>query len=256
MTSYSTETNASLQTGILNTRSHEQLYYQLYNILFQDISNGVYKVGDLIPSETELVSIHKISRATVRKAMELLVDNGLIERQRGIGSVVVSNRPVTALSHVSSYLKKLKGDPTTPIKQVISSKVAPASLVVSEALNLPENTLVFTLDRVRKSGDITYYSESVFLEASYVPDAEYRDFSTESLRAFYLNVRHIEFTSANQQIFAEAADEHTAQLLDIAVDSPVLAIYRVTYDKDNIPREYLVARYRPEFYYIEMQLNN
>ena len=58
----------------LDVESHEQLYYQLYNMLFEYISNGTYKVGDLIPSETDLVKSMSVSRATVRKAMELLIN--------------------------------------------------------------------------------------------------------------------------------------------------------------------------------------
>ena len=70
----------------LDFSGKEQLYRQLYDILFQDIISGVYAVGDLIPSESELMEQYGVSRATARRAMEMLSDNGMISKRRGIGS--------------------------------------------------------------------------------------------------------------------------------------------------------------------------
>mgnify|MGYP000031550458 CR=1 FL=1 len=57
--------NGTEDTPLPNNLSREQLYYQLYNIVFQDITNGVYEVGDLIPSETEYMQKFSVSRTTV-----------------------------------------------------------------------------------------------------------------------------------------------------------------------------------------------
>ena len=240
----------------LDVESHEQLYYQLYNMLFEYISNGTYKVGDLIPSETDLVKSMSVSRATVRKAMELLVGDGLVERRRGIGTVVVSNRPATAFKRVSSYVKRTTADAVTPVKHVVSATVVPASSELAERLEVEKGTQLFRLDRVRCSGDIAYYREIIHVVLSTAPGILRRDFSTESLRAYYTNVMHVTFARADQRVLAEGAGAETAKLLNIRPGSPLLMLQRVSFDSAGVPREYLQAEYRSDFYYLEMSLES
>ena len=226
---------AITETRSLDPSSHEQLYYQLYDILFQEITGGSLAVGDLVPSETRLVEQFGISRETARKAMRMLVDDGLI-----------ATRPKTALNWTSSALK-LIDDPTTNAvgkveKRILSSGVVLADSKASGALNLPLDTPLFRLDRVRCKGETPYYRETVCLEANYVPNASEHDFSKESLRAYYKNVLHISWTRATQIMRSTGADEETA------------AILRVSFDANGIPREYGVWKYRSNLYYLEMSL--
>ena len=67
----------------LDFSGREQLYYQIYDYMYQDIVTGKYQIGDLIPAESEMMAYYKVSRATVRKAMDMLADEGLIEKKRG-----------------------------------------------------------------------------------------------------------------------------------------------------------------------------
>lgn len=64
----------------LDFSGREQLYYQIYDIMFQEIVNGKYAEKDLLPAESELVERYGVSRATVRRAMDLLKDEGLSKR--------------------------------------------------------------------------------------------------------------------------------------------------------------------------------
>lgn len=70
------------------------LYRQLERILADQISRGRYSSGDFIPTEAELSREHGVSRHTVRQALRRLHDLGMIERKAGVGTRVVSNRPV------------------------------------------------------------------------------------------------------------------------------------------------------------------
>ena len=183
--------NGTEDTPLPNNLSREQLYYQLYNIVFQDITNGVYEVGDLIPSETEYMQKFSVSRATVRKAMEMLVNNGLIVRRRGCGSEVVSAKPATALRSVESCIKRLTSDHVIPIKRVVSAEMTTAGKDVADALNVRTGSSVYRLERVRCAGETAYYRETIFLADDYAPAILEHDFSRESLRAYYSNVLHL-----------------------------------------------------------------
>lgn len=240
----------------LDSSSHEQLYFQLYNILFQGIVEGQYKVGDQIPSETELVKTYNVSRATVRKSMDLLVRNGLIERRRGIGSIVTSSTPTTALNRVTSYLKHRKEDARPATKKLVVQEIGAAPKEASVALALPEGAPVFHLVRVRCAGNDASYVEEVYIDNGYLPEISKHDFSKESLRAYYSSSLKEKWTRATQRIYAESAQQLTAQLLGVAVGAPLLTIYRTTFSSNNIPREYLIQQYRSDRYYLEMSLEN
>jgi GntR family transcriptional regulator len=241
----------------LDFSSHEQLYYQLYNIIFRQIVNGEFAIGDLVPPELELAKRFNVSRATVRKAMEMLVNDGLVERRRGIGTVVISNRPSSALNWVSSCLRRSVveesgGEPA--VKKVISSSIVLANEETAQALDVPVGTRLFRLDRLRCSGTHPFYRETAYLDESYVPHAIDHDFQKESLRAYYSSVLHVSWPRAVQNVRAGIADPETEQLLGIDPGTPVLMVSRISYDASGTPREYIKWNYRSDYYYFQISL--
>ena len=62
----------------LDRNSPVPLYYQLYTILLKDINDGVFKPGDMLPTEVALMQQYSVSRATVRQAMQVLVQKGYV----------------------------------------------------------------------------------------------------------------------------------------------------------------------------------
>lgn len=239
----------------LDFSGKEQLYYQLYDILFQDIINGVYSVGDLIPSESELMRLYGVSRATARKAMEMLANNGLINKRRGYGSEVVSSYPNTSPQHVTSYIKKNEVERAVAEKRMLVSEIVPAAGEIARELNLAEGTPVFRMKRVRYSGDKSFYLEINHFEQSYIPGAIDRDFSKESLRAFLNNSCQIHWSRASQEIYAVTADEEKAPLLQVPVGAPLLYIKRISFDMQNVPRECVMTYYRADLYHLEIELD-
>src|SRR5712671_5134367 len=60
---------------------------------------GKYPVGDLLPTETELMARYKASRQTVREALRIIIEQGLIVRRAGLGSVVIATEPPVLFTH-------------------------------------------------------------------------------------------------------------------------------------------------------------
>lgn len=238
----------------LDFSGKEQLYYQLYDILFQDIVNNVYAVGDLIPSESELMRHYGVSRATARKAMEMLSNNGLIKKRRGHGSEVISNHPNTSPQRVESYIKKSMTDRVTPEKRLVDACLMPAGDDVAQALDITPDTSTYCLRRVRYSGDMPFYLETIHAEESYLPGALDRDFSKESWRGFLINECKIHWSRVGQRIFAVAASADVAEQLHVEPGSPTLYIHRVSYDQQNKPRELVQTYYRADLYHLEIEL--
>lgn len=239
----------------LDFSGKEQLYSQLYDILFQDIIGGVYGIGDLIPSESELMRQYGVSRATARKAMEMLSNNGLITKRRGKGSEVISNVPSSSLQRVTSYMKKNVADNVVPQKRLIDAGVVPIPADAAAALGLKAGTPAFRLRRVRYSGDRPFYLETIYYEDGYVPHIEERDFSKESLRAYLYNRCGISWKRASQDIYATKATPEQADRLSIEVGEPLLLIERVSFDQQDTPREYVETYFRSDLYHLEIVLD-
>ena len=168
-----------------------------------------------------------VSRATARKAMEMLTNNGLITRRRGKGSEVISNVPSNSLQYVTSCMKKNVSDNVVPQKHLVDADVAPISKNADQALELEKGVTSFRLRRVRYSGDKPFYLETIYYEDGCVPYIEERDFSKQSLRAF----------SYNGCVRAVVANAGQADRLNIKEGDPLLLIKRVSFDKQTVPRE-------------------
>lgn len=239
----------------LDFSGREQLYRQLYDILFQDIINGVYAVGDLIPSESDLMQRYGVSRATARKSMEMLSNNGMITKRRGVGSVVVSDRPNTSLSRVTSVIKKNVDDRVAPVKRLLDAMIVPADPDTARALDIPEKSEVYQLRRVRCSGDDPGYLEIIRCERAFLDSPLSRDFSRESWRSYLINDLGVRWSRAVQSVFSKVADEFQAGILHIKPGDPLLSIERISYDARGVPREVVQTCYRADRYHLEIVLD-
>lgn len=239
----------------LDFNGREQLYYQIYDIMFQDITNGKYEIGSLLPSENELMQKYNVSRATVRKAMEILSNEGLIEKRRGLGTCVKNLRPNSSLNRVVSYTRKKTDNQAIAYKKIIEHKEIKASKEFAEILALQEGESLIQLKRVRYADEKPMYLETNYFEKAWVPKVMEHDFSKESLRVFLSNYYNISWAYAKQEILAVGADEAVSELLSIPIGAPLLCIKRISYDMKNFPREYVVTYYRADCYSLAMELS-
>src|SRR5664279_2274628 len=138
------------QTLRVDRSSPVPLYFQLAQQLEDAITDGRLTPGMRIHTEVDLARQLRLSRPTVRQAMEYLVDKGVIARRRGAGTRVVSSgvrRPL----ELSSLHDDLLRSGQLPTTKVLSKTVEPAAGEVANALQVPENTDVLVLVRLRSA---------------------------------------------------------------------------------------------------------
>ena len=98
--------------------------------LQKEIRLGKYPIGNLLPTETELMAQHSASRQTVREALRILMDQGLIVRRAGLGSVIIATEPPGAVHPQRQIARRVAADiPTKPI--AMSSGAARSSRTAS-----------------------------------------------------------------------------------------------------------------------------
>src|SRR6266545_2272155 len=128
------------------------LYYQVAQELERAIESGELKPGTRLDNEIALADHLGLSRPTMRRAIEYLVQRGLLVRKRGVGTQVVHPKVRRPLELTSLY-DDLAGAGKRPATRVLSLEVVPAPDAVAHEFGLPEGTPVLTLERIRFAQD-------------------------------------------------------------------------------------------------------
>ena len=168
-------------------RSHDvPLYQQLYAVLRGKVQRGEWPPASMIPPESELMADYGVSRITVRSALDQLVRDGLIERQRGRGSFVRAATP-EARACVTSLTEAVIRWGRTPTTDVLGVEVRPA-WVFGEALPFDPEERVARVERVRRIDGTPVALMRSFLPERHVPGICKQDFAEEGPAQSLLHV--------------------------------------------------------------------
>jgi len=207
------------------------LYYQLAAELRRAIAEGRLVKGGFLDNELELAEVWQMSRPTVRRAIQELVDAGLLVRQRGVGTQVVNDelRPKVRLTSLYDDLLAVDGDPTTT---VITHERVIADTTVSAGLALALGSTVVHTERCRLSAGRRLAVLRNWLTIDAAGELTTTQLVGNGLYAL-LRARGIWPHYAVQRIGARTAGPTDAALLDLPVGAPLLTVHRVMQDKSG-----------------------
>ncbi len=231
------------------------LYYQLKEVLKQQIRAGHLAPHTAIPSEPELVAQYHVSRATVRQALTELVHEGLLYRQHGRGTFVCEPRVQQNISELTSFSDDLRRRGKRPGGLLLVSELTRGSQEVRDQLRLMDEEQVVRLERLRTADDapIAYEVDylpypraaGVYQRAKEVADGSlYVLMHTEGLHPYI----------AEQSFKGAQATAREAELLRVAVDSPGLRLAATVFDETGAPIEYTEAFYPGSQYEFQLTL--
>jgi len=201
-------------------------YKHLYEILRKHIIDGIYKEGDLLPSENELCRVHSITRPTVRHALDSLVRDGFIKKQQGKGSIVSSLPQGIGILSV-------KGTTTAIGLSNLKTKI-----LTGPEIRAWDESFMFSLSETEKESGYVYMErlrildeKPIFLDINYLPNINLPRFTSRSFEnrsLFDILRRHysIHVTGGEQRLKAIKADEHISKYLDVKKGHPVLHLER------------------------------
>jgi GntR family transcriptional regulator len=229
----------------LDTTNYIPLYKQLSLIIQQRIKLGVYKSGDRLPSERELIETFKVSRITATAAIQELVQSGLVYRIKGKGTFVARPR-IVGLSSFGSFTSDIHQRGMVPSSRVVELVKVPADPELQNKLGLKPGEVCLKLFRVRFANEDPIAIEIAYLPEKLFPALENEDLERGSLYTVFTR-RYGFHPSWSEGIFeAASANREQAELLNLKVGEPVLLIHRVTFDNNFVPLEWVHSIYRAD----------
>jgi GntR family transcriptional regulator len=207
--------------------------------------------GDLLTTDERVQEAFGVSRATARKAIDELVDEGLVERITGKGTFVIEPRLQVPLPAMLSFTEELERRGMRPGTRVISVGWVTATEPAVQALNLEVGMRVLRLERVRYADDQPILQTiDVLPERLGIGPGE--DFS----RSLYklMESRGIQLAECQNIIEAAVTDHRLSELLQVRKGAPILALRRTSYDTEGRPVLYEDAACRGDMYRYAVRL--
>ena len=201
-------------------------YKQIYEILRQHIHDEVYREGELLPSEHELSTIHKVTRPTVRKALDRLQNEGYIAKQQGKGSIIKGvPKGIGILS--------LRGTTSAVGQSNLETRIVcpPEARAWSEAFGFPltkteQEVGCIYFERLRMMNGKPVFFDITMLPNINLPRFTRRKLENKSLFDILRKNFQIEAIGGEQNILAITADEKLQQHFQVTPGHPVVQLNR------------------------------
>lgn len=228
---------------------------RVYLLLRDDIAKGTWGAGATLPGEQRLAEMFDVSRVTVRRALDALAGDGLIDRRPGSGTTVrpAPGRAATLAGDFTTLMPQLveMGQRTTA--RLLSFAYGPVPQAVAQAMGLEVGARVQTAVRVRLVDGQPFSHLTTHVPEKIAANYTEADLATTPL--FRLLERSgVTIDGAEQQVGATLAAPDVAEALGVSVGAALLTIRRVVRDTTGRGVEHLAALYRPDLFRLEMSL--
>lgn len=212
------------------------LYRQVQEVLVQRIASGVWKPGDMLPSEFELAADLRASQGTVRKALTRMEADNLVVRMQGRGTFVARHDDARIMFQFFK-LAPDDGEAQFPQSRVIDVAVLSADKAAATKLGLAARAKVIRLDRVRMLANKVCIVERIVLPHARFAGLE-KDDIPNNLYERYRSQFGVTIARALERLKAVSATRWAARYLSVPVGAPLLSIDRIAYDIDGNPTEW------------------
>ncbi|MBM6406029.1 GntR family transcriptional regulator [Phycicoccus sp. CSK15P-2] len=243
--------SAHLVTVEIDRDSPVPLYHQLAEQLSGAIADGRLQPGDPFENEVALAARLALSRPTVRRAIQEMVDQGLLVRRRGLGTHV-ANRKVHRRAELTSLWDDLRREGRHPSSSVVSLETVTDERAAA-ALDLPADSPLLRVVRVRSADDAPIAYLHNWLPPRF-SDVTREELEETGLYAA-LRARGVKPVVARQTIGARMPTPTERRHLGIRGQQPVLTMSRMAFDAAGNAVEFGDHCYRAEDYSIDIMVD-
>jgi GntR family transcriptional regulator len=231
------------------------LYHQVKVAILREIEAGRWAPGDQLPTENELIERFHVSKITVRQALAELAQMGYIRREQGRGTFAQRPPLEEGPRELTSFTGEMRGHGMAASSQVLQQAIVPAPLDVADCLEIPRDTPVFRLRRLRLAEGQPMGLQTSYIPMHLTPGIDRLKFETASLYDVLATQYSLHAAAARETHRAILVGRDDAALLRVPAGSPALAAERLTRLADGRALEYVQSIMRGDRYKIVLDLS-
>ncbi len=220
---------------------YRPLYRQVYDFLVRQIAESVWRPAEALPSEQVLAEQLNVSQGTVRKALDVLAVEKLIERRQGKGTYVAQHTQERALFRFFR-LAQPGGARALPTSADETLKRRPARAAEVRKLGLAPGEQMAEIKRTRLIDGRPVVFERILVPLRYFPDIDHKRPLPNALYAMFQQDYGINVVSAEEELRADLARAEDARRLPVPLGAPLLQIERVAIALDGRRVEWRLSR--------------
>ncbi|HEO8609090.1 TPA: GntR family transcriptional regulator [Streptococcus suis] len=231
-----------------------------YNVIAKDVRrkilDGIYKANDQLPFEKDLCEVYEVSKMTVKKALDILVAEGLIIKRRGAGTFVkdLSVEDMEKMVVGSQMIGTSAYYPTRSVtSKVLHFEIIAASEKVANKLNIPIGSFVYDIVRVRILDGSPLVMENTFMPVSVIPGLRLKNVE-ESIYEYIQDTLGMKIQSAHRNITVRKASDSEVTHLELEQGDPVGIVEQIGFLSNGTTFEYSISTHRYDTFSIEMMI--
>ncbi|MEI3600100.1 MULTISPECIES: trehalose operon repressor [unclassified Oceanobacillus] len=221
-------------------------YLMIYNDLVRKIEENGWAIGDLLPSENELSAEYETSRETIRKSLDLLSQNGYIQKIQGKGSVVIDRNkfsfPVSGIQSYSELTEKLKLNSRTNVHTL--ERLKPEDQT-AKFLKTDSTESIWNVIRTREIDGERVILDKDYFNEKYVPMLS-KEICQTSIYDYIENKLNFVIGFAKKEIVVETPTKEDYELLDLEGFTNVVVIRSQVHLEDTSLFQFTESRHRPD----------
>jgi GntR family transcriptional regulator len=222
------------------------LYGKVEEVLASEIARGDLQPGDRLPSEDELLTRFSVSRITIRRAIQNLIQRGVLEIRRGLGTFVLSPKISQDLTKLTGFVEDMDAHGRKASARVVSKGIVAANEVVARHLGISKGTRVMRIERVRLADSIPMSFDETYLPLDIGKKIVQHDLRVKPIFTLLEEKYGLALTEAEYNLEAAAASAQVAEGLVVPEGSPIFRIERTSFTEGGKPIDYETLSYRAD----------
>ncbi|MEA5026125.1 MAG: GntR family transcriptional regulator [Erysipelotrichaceae bacterium] len=204
------------------------LYKKIIRDIEERILDGEYGEGEMIPTEAELAKLFAVSRVTVRKATDTLVNQGVLIRTPGLGTIIKPNSVIKKTIDYHSFKEEMEILHKEYRTVVVNFTVTEANRMIAGKLQIAEHAMVYYFERCRYGDNEALQYEKTYMSVQKYPDLTLTRLE-DSLFAYIEDFKKQQVDVSIHEIIPCPASQELADIFKIEIGKPILKILNTTY---------------------------
>ncbi len=220
-------------------------YYQIAEILQSEFL-ARFEPGGRVPAEPELIERFGVSRTTIRKAMDILEEKGVLSRHPGKGTFLAKPKLEVELSELTGFVEDMVALGLEASARVVSTATITPGPPITDHLRLSPDAKVVFIERVRLAENEPISFDMTYLDGELGAKIAQDDLAVHPIFSLMEGKYGVPLSEADYSIEASNASPRVARMLDINPGAPIFLIERTSYSAAGVPVDYEKLHYRAD----------